>query len=141
VVSISLVLLSYHHHPQRIVSSELDHPRRSPSRQNASWFGRSTTMSSLHKLVDLDQPWLYASVGTILFNPIFWNLVARNGQSSGLACFSSVPCQPKADTTCKCNCSGSPRRRVQEQEHDQDVRWCLSRHLRPGVHHLYPRSL
>jgi hypothetical protein len=42
-------------------------------------------MSSLHKLVDLDQPWLYASVGTILFNPIFWNLVARNGQSSGLA--------------------------------------------------------
>lgn len=35
-------------------------------------------MSSLHKLVDLDQPWLYASVGTILFNPIFWNLVARN---------------------------------------------------------------
>jgi hypothetical protein len=42
-------------------------------------------MSSLYKLVDLDQPWLYASVGTILFNPIFWNLVARNGQSSGLA--------------------------------------------------------
>lgn len=37
------------------------------------------TMSS--SLVDLSQPWLYASVTTILFNPIFWNLVARNGQS------------------------------------------------------------
>lgn len=50
-------------------------------------------MSSLHKLVDLDQPWLYASVGTILFNPIFWNLVARNGQSSGLAYL--YPVDPK----------------------------------------------
>ena len=39
-------------------------------------------MSSLLKLVHLDQPWLYASVATILFNPIFWNFVARNGKST-----------------------------------------------------------
>ena len=38
-------------------------------------------MLSLLKLVHLDQPWLYASVATILFNPIFWNFVARNGKS------------------------------------------------------------
>ena len=56
-------------------------------------------MSLFHKLVDLDQPWLYASVGTILFNPIFWNLVARNGQFSGLAYL--YPVDPKAETTWK----------------------------------------
>jgi inner membrane protein involved in colicin E2 resistance len=46
-------------------------------------------MTSLLKHVDLGQPWLIASVGTVLFNPIFWNIVARNGESSvRLLCFS-----------------------------------------------------
>ena len=47
-------------------------------------------MSSLLKLVHLDQPWLYASVATILFNPIFWNFVARNGKSPEIVAFRLV---------------------------------------------------
>lgn len=34
------------------------------------------------KLVDLTKPSLWAAVGMVLFNPIFWNIVARNGMSS-----------------------------------------------------------
>lgn len=32
-------------------------------------------------LIDLGQKSLWISVGMILFNPIFWNIVARNGKS------------------------------------------------------------
>lgn len=30
-------------------------------------------------LVDLTQPSLWVAVGMVLFNPIYWNIVARNG--------------------------------------------------------------
>lgn len=32
-------------------------------------------------VVDLTQPWLWIAVASILFNPIFWNITARNGES------------------------------------------------------------
>ncbi|RKP10987.1 phospholipid methyltransferase-domain-containing protein [Thamnocephalis sphaerospora] len=34
--------------------------------------------SALQGLLDLDQPSLYFSLATILFNPIFWNIAARS---------------------------------------------------------------
>jgi hypothetical protein len=35
--------------------------------------------SGLMALVDFSQPSLWAAVGMVLFNPIYWNIVARNG--------------------------------------------------------------
>lgn len=32
------------------------------------------------RLVDWNQASLWAAVGMVLFNPIFWNIVARNGK-------------------------------------------------------------
>lgn len=37
------------------------------------------TLGSM-KLVDFTQPSLWAAVGMVLFNPVFWNVVARNGE-------------------------------------------------------------
>lgn len=39
----------------------------------------SFNYQSGYSLVDLTQPGLWACVGMIFFNPIFWNYVARNG--------------------------------------------------------------
>lgn len=36
-------------------------------------------MPKLSQIVNIDQPWLYISAGVIIFNPLFWNIVARNG--------------------------------------------------------------
>jgi hypothetical protein len=33
------------------------------------------------QVLDYSQPMIWAAAGMILFNPIFWNFVARNGKS------------------------------------------------------------
>lgn len=38
------------------------------------------TPGSLH-LVDFSKPSLWVAVGCVVFNPVFWNIVARNGAS------------------------------------------------------------
>ena len=41
--------------------------------------------SGVMALVDFGQPALWAAVGMVLFNPIYWNIVARNGEYLDLA--------------------------------------------------------
>lgn len=36
--------------------------------------------AGLFQLVDVARPSLWLALGTILFNPIYWNIIARNGE-------------------------------------------------------------
>jgi hypothetical protein len=37
-------------------------------------------MPDIHSLVNLESQWFWICIGSILFNPLFWNTVARNGE-------------------------------------------------------------
>lgn len=36
----------------------------------------------LEDIVNLNSRWFWICIGSILFNPLFWNAVARNGEST-----------------------------------------------------------
>jgi len=103
-------------------------------------------MTSLLKHVDLGQPWLIASVGTVLFNPIFWNIVARNGKSVTLPAglpplpvFSSSSSWASLSDYCGSKLTGETgimTNRIQEQIPHQDLRFALQRDRLFGDYHL-----
>lgn len=45
--------------------------------------GKST---GLAQYVDVQSPWLWVCLGSVVFNPVFWNTVARNGESVCMGC-------------------------------------------------------
>jgi hypothetical protein len=42
-----------------------------------------TKAEGLSAYVDTSSVWLWICLASIVFNPVFWNTVARNGESSG----------------------------------------------------------
>lgn len=40
-----------------------------------------TAKSGIAQYVDVQSPWLWVCLGSVVFNPVFWNAVARNGES------------------------------------------------------------
>lgn len=49
---------------------------KQPAKAPAGWSWQTT---KTEHLVDFTQVSLWAAIGMVLYNPIYWNLVARNG--------------------------------------------------------------
>jgi hypothetical protein len=43
---------------------------------------KAGALAPLAAYVDVQNPWLWVCLASVVFNPVFWNTVARNGEST-----------------------------------------------------------
>lgn len=82
-------------------------------------------MSQFKHLVDLEQPWFWAAIGSVVFNPVFWNIVARNGEPRTFQLLRLLLLPSDAIPT------STRAIRIPKQDPYQSVRITLQRHLFP----------